>query len=638
MSRDRGRRRFAPEQTTEGYPDDSGRTYDSYNNPGWYQSYGSFSNGAASGSSYNYWRDDGMIPTSHAGNPYHQGTYDEWNPYGERSYGRYERSHDERRYSERERGGTGRTEPRHPRQHHDTIHRSNRGPRRSNSPPNYSWRQHYSNYHSSSQTQPYLHPPAFRRTPPTDPITPATSPPPPDPPKRKRTPPAKPPPKPDAEYLALSQQPSDLIGDPSSSRKLLVLDLNGTLLIRSQRTVRSHNIGQFPKPRAVQPRPYMPAFRAYLFAPETQAWLDTMVWSSAQPHSVEDMVDKVFGSHKVDLKAVWTRQSLGLSEEEYHRKTVTTKDLTKPWKLLPLGISPADYNERSSASPPPKELEESSITHSALTTLLLDDSPHKASLQPYNHVCIPEYDSARRLHDLQSLNATKPTQPKASKRNKRRKIENVDKVDTKSQPPPNQVDPPSSPRPDSDLSVGSPPPASDPAGASGAPAEEPFDVTLLAVIGVLDAVKQQSNVAGWIHGGGLWATKEDPADSGVETAVEESRGNENSFASSVSPSDVKEVHQAKKRRWSSAEKKAAQAGHGKPFITKEKTALEDTPTVVQTGNDADTTSNPAITTSGEAQLQATMWFNDPSTLACWVARGRKALSELGIEALHGVTG
>lgn len=42
-----------------------------------------------------------------------------------------------------------------------------------------------------------------------------------------------------------------------------------------------------------------------------------MVWSSAQPHSVDDMVDKVFGVTKNELKAVWNRKSLGLSEAEY---------------------------------------------------------------------------------------------------------------------------------------------------------------------------------------------------------------------------------------------------------------------------------------------------------------------------------
>ncbi|KAG6838205.1 hypothetical protein C0991_001081, partial [Blastosporella zonata] len=61
----------------------------------------------------------------------------------------------------------------------------------------------------------------------------------------------------------------------------------------------------------------MPAFREYLFHSSTRAWLDTMVWSSAQPHSVNDMVDKAFESHKDELIAIWARDTLGLEEKDY---------------------------------------------------------------------------------------------------------------------------------------------------------------------------------------------------------------------------------------------------------------------------------------------------------------------------------
>ncbi len=78
--------------------------------------------------------------------------------------------------------------------------------------------------------------------------------------------------------------------------KLLVLDLNGTLLHSPPPPKpyrgRRH---QHPAPRRIMPRPYLTAFRTYLFAPRTRAWLDVMVWSSAQPHSVEDMMLDTFG-------------------------------------------------------------------------------------------------------------------------------------------------------------------------------------------------------------------------------------------------------------------------------------------------------------------------------------------------------
>lgn len=50
------------------------------------------------------------------------------------------------------------------------------------------------------------------------------------------------------------------------------------------------------------------------------------------------------------------------------RKVQTIKDLEKPWKEL--ALSPA---------------------HTATSTLLMDDSPLKTRLQPYNHLCVLEY-------------------------------------------------------------------------------------------------------------------------------------------------------------------------------------------------------------------------------------------------------
>jgi len=62
-------------------------------------------------------------------------------------------------------------------------------------------------------------------------------------------------------------------------------------------------------------------------------------------------------------------------------KSQTFKDLDKPW--ADRVISP-DENSR----------------HSLLTTLLVDDSPLKAALQPWNHLCISEYDQQMRKLDL----------------------------------------------------------------------------------------------------------------------------------------------------------------------------------------------------------------------------------------------
>lgn len=147
---------------------------------------------------------------------------------------------------------------------------------------------------------------------------------------RSRTPTPPPPQYPSPEYLAVADDASEPISDPSSLRKLLVLDLNGTLLHRSPHVPRAK--GKVKKPteepstpsgpplprlRPVHPRPYMPSFRSYLFHPHNRAWLDVMIWSSAQPHSVSDMVDKCFGDQKNELVAVWARDTLGLTQDNY---------------------------------------------------------------------------------------------------------------------------------------------------------------------------------------------------------------------------------------------------------------------------------------------------------------------------------
>lgn len=156
-------------------------------------------------------------------------------------------------------------------------------------------------------------------------------------------PPVPPPASISDDYILESEKPSRRIEDPSSSRKLLILDLNGTLVFRSPhvprerekpRNRRNKNQQELPPPpplnpdpyadptvtrplRLVHARPYLTSFREYLFHPSTRQWLDTMVWSSAQPHSVSDMVDKCFGEKKDGLVAIWARDTLGLDPKDY---------------------------------------------------------------------------------------------------------------------------------------------------------------------------------------------------------------------------------------------------------------------------------------------------------------------------------
>jgi hypothetical protein len=130
--------------------------------------------------------------------------------------------------------------------------------------------------------------------------------------------------------------------------------------------------------------------------------------------------------------------------------------------------------------------------HSAATTILLDDSHAKASLQPHNHLCVPEYTRAQRNVDLVALKQLADQQQsvitscqedsathapdgssteRVHKRKKRKKAEAQAQQQS----------------------------------ADGAPAAEAtLDETLLAVIGILHAARLQSSVAGWLRASALF--------------------------------------------------------------------------------------------------------------------------------------
>lgn len=104
---------------------------------------------------------------------------------------------------------------------------------------------------------------------------------------------------PPLEYMQLSD-PVRFFEDPTGrvapgGPKLIVLDLNGALLFRSAT-------------RKAHPRPYLRAFLQYIFHPghqsasgESERPYEVFVWSSAQPHNVQYMVDYAFGPYAEGL-------------------------------------------------------------------------------------------------------------------------------------------------------------------------------------------------------------------------------------------------------------------------------------------------------------------------------------------------
>ena len=147
-------------------------------------------------------------------------------------------------------------------------------------------------------------------------------------------------------------------------RKLVVLDLNGSLLWRtrlktsagSRKTFRRPYIGVLAQylahERTTQtmvafsnhPGRYAVPVEWYADRGGTSgrgkgvnrkevtilAPLDAMIWSSVQPRNVENMVDVAFGSLQAALRAVWTRSMIGLSQVAY-RKCCSFQIVSGKW-------------------------------------------------------------------------------------------------------------------------------------------------------------------------------------------------------------------------------------------------------------------------------------------------------------------
>lgn len=158
----------------------------------------------------------------------------------------------------------------------------------------------------------------------------------------------------------------------------------------------------------------------------------------------------------------------GLTRRAYN-KVDTVKNLAKPWESLPIQVDSST------------DAESETYHHSPLTTLLLDDSPAKARLQPWDQLCINEFTGAMRVKDEMLWRRRK-----ASIRLPEAGASFQDH--------------------EGDTTTCSAPSASAPTSTSAAtsPPTEKFDETLLAVIGVLAHIRTQENVAAWVRAGGLF--------------------------------------------------------------------------------------------------------------------------------------
>ncbi|KAF1965860.1 HAD-like protein [Bimuria novae-zelandiae CBS 107.79] len=146
-------------------------------------------------------------------------------------------------------------------------------------------------------------------------------------------------------------------------RKLVILDLNGTLL---------HRPNARNQPKKMVARPFLNRFLAYLFAN-----FDVMVWSSARPENVKVLVELGLGDYEKRLVACWGRDTLGLEPKHYNLNVQCYKNLETIWKSDAIQRHMPGY--------------ERGARYDQRNTILVDDSSLKASAQPHNLLEIPEF-------------------------------------------------------------------------------------------------------------------------------------------------------------------------------------------------------------------------------------------------------
>ncbi|KAF9584098.1 hypothetical protein BGW38_007593 [Lunasporangiospora selenospora] len=189
-------------------------------------------------------------------------------------------------------------------------------------------------------------------------------------------------------YLTVAAQEPSALASPQ--KLLVILDLNGTLFYRNKNNKRN-----------VTSRPYLQEFLDFIFES-----CRVMVWSSAQPHSVETMLSYGFDQRSSLLDRVWTREDFRLPRSDYIKKVLTIKDLEFVWEGIELEKKRAREGKRRSQQQIFSKEEKIAETVASLevldekysihfdqtNTVLIDDSHDKSQLQPHNCLVLRDFD------------------------------------------------------------------------------------------------------------------------------------------------------------------------------------------------------------------------------------------------------
>ncbi|KAG5556680.1 hypothetical protein RHGRI_007072 [Rhododendron griersonianum] len=160
-----------------------------------------------------------------------------------------------------------------------------------------------------------------------------------------------------------------------SRKKLLVLDLNGLLVHRVFRFDRNINVQNYPPPDVicgpflVFTRPFCSEFLEFCFER-----FEVGIWSSARERSIDTILSTIKTGLKDKLLFVWDKERCtdsGFKSLERKDKPIFLKELKKLWE-------------------DPTDLPWHRGQYSLSNTLLIDDAPYKALLNPPNTAIFPE--------------------------------------------------------------------------------------------------------------------------------------------------------------------------------------------------------------------------------------------------------
>jgi hypothetical protein len=133
-----------------------------------------------------------------------------------------------------------------------------------------------------------------------------------------------------------------------------------------------------------------------------------MIWTSSQPQTTREILNKILSrKQRQNLVAIWARDTLGLTKQQYCEKTQVYKRLDKVWDSKEIQ---AKYPVATQHTPGPEKVgkADDGFQHSKrnwdqTNTVLIDDSQLKGIGQPHNIIVIPEFTNDRMVDEVGNL-------------------------------------------------------------------------------------------------------------------------------------------------------------------------------------------------------------------------------------------